>query len=209
MNKVFLFLFITLFIQSAFAGLLTNDISNACGTYEFHNNSRIRAVFTINEYTCNFGYFLPANTPGCQPCPTGYTCNGGTFTFNPNQSHGLSINEYTCNFGYFLPANTPGCQLCPTGYTCDGGTFTFNPNQSQGLRKNTGQITQNISNVCAYNFDKNLNAVFTPNTININWYDRDNIVAQTTCTYGEKITLPPPPTRPGYIFSGWRLRTNN
>ncbi len=46
-------------------------------------------------------------------------------------------------------------------------------------------------------------------TETIQWYVDGNVYTTTTCTYGEKITLPPAPTRSGYIFSGWRLRTND
>lgn len=49
------------------------------------------AQYEPNTYTCNPGYFLPANVDGCQPCPSGYTCNGGTFTFNSNYSSGISV----------------------------------------------------------------------------------------------------------------------
>ncbi len=117
------------------------------------------------------------------------------------------IKTFTCNSGYFLPANTDHCVQCPNGYTCPGGTFDFDPTNVQGITKQQ-IITNNLSNVCSANFiPRRFKPVFRPNTINLNWYDRDTIVAQTTCTYGEKITLPPAPTRPGYIFSGWRLIT--
>ena len=50
------------------------------------------AVYEPNTYTCNSGYYLPANTEGCQPCPNGFTCSGGTFEFNPNEYQGAELN---------------------------------------------------------------------------------------------------------------------
>ena len=117
------------------------------------------------------------------------------------------IKTFTCNPEYFLPANTEHCVQCPNGYTCPGGTFIFNSKFVQGI--NIRQtITNNLSNVCSTNFTAGkFKPVFRPNKINLNWYDRNNIITQTTCTYGETITLPSTnPTRPGYTFTGWRLR---
>ena len=45
------------------------------------------------------------------------------------------------------------------------------------------------------------------NTININWYNQDDLHDQNYCTYDDTITLPAEnPTRPGYIFKGWRIK---
>ena len=51
---------------------------------------QILARFEPIEYTCDSGYFLPANTTGCRICPTGHTCDGGTFAFNPTISQGIN-----------------------------------------------------------------------------------------------------------------------
>ena len=66
---------------------------------------------------------------------------------------------------------------------------------------NTTNLGQSNNNSTA-NVEANWNA----NTININWYNGDTRVAQNTCTYDGSITLPTQPTKPGYTFSGWRLR---
>ena len=125
-----------------------------------------------------------------------------------------TLISYTCQSGYFLPANTRGCQPCPDGYTCAGGTFDFNENIYQGAQLNG--LTTTVNNVCADNFPTDLYADYTPNTINLNWYLDESATTPMTvptasqhCTYDTKIVLPPEPTRPGYIFSGWRLRKNN
>ena len=137
-------------------------------------------------------------------------------TINNDKIAVFQTNTYTCANGYFLPANTAGCQPCPNGYTCGGGSFVFNETLAQGL-ENNAPTNQNISKACSRNETiRNKVAVFTPNVINLNWYLDENATtpmsvptASQQCTYDTKIVLPPEPTRPGYIFSGWRLRKNN
>ena len=119
----------------------------------------------------------------------------------------FEINTYTCESGYFLPADTLGCVQCPNGYMCNGGTFSYNAKISQGITYKT-QFNENVSNACSSNFGHNLFAVFEPNTITINWDDGTN-TTQNTCTYGQSITLPPTPVRPGYKFGGWRIKNQN
>ena len=48
------------------------------------------------------------------------------------------------------------------------------------------------------------------NSININWYNENEIHESNQCTYDGTISLPSTnPTKVGYTFSGWRLKTNN
>ncbi len=119
----------------------------------------------------------------------------------------FEVNTYTCQSGEFLPADTLGCVQCPNGYTCSGGTFSYNATESQGIKYKT-QFNESVSNACSSNFGHKLVAVFEPNTITINWDDGTNTV-QNTCTYGQSITLPPTPVRPGYKFGGWRVKNQN
>ena len=114
-----------LLTQPSFA-YYTETIPNQCGVI----GNELFAVFEINTYTCESGYFLPADTLGCVQCPNEYTCNGGTFNYNPTISQGITYktqittnisnacssnfghewaaifepNQYTCSAGYYLPA---------------------------------------------------------------------------------------------------------
>ena len=47
-----------------------------------------------------------------------------------------------------------------------------------------------------------------PNTIPIRWYDNNTAIqnAQNTCNYDDILTVPTPPTRNGYNFTGWKVR---
>ena len=81
----------------------------------------------------------------------------------------------------------PAMAEITTGSTCD----TTNLGQSEN------------------NSTANVEADWTANTINIDWWtgdeDSDDAYASTTCTYDGTITLPTQPTKTGYTFAGWRL----
>ena len=130
----------------------TDDI--ACDDMPVNMN----AIYEKNRYTCSSGYYLPANADTCAVCPTGGYCNGGTFSFNPNEFQGLFLanmsttinnicadnfpsnmyatyekNRYTCSPGYYLPANAVACTICPANSYCPGGTYTFDETTTQGI----------------------------------------------------------------------------
>ncbi len=175
------------YANTAFA-YITDDIPNGCD--EIYAD--MYPVFKINEYTCNAGYYLPANGIECVPCRPGYTCAGGTYTFNPTHEQGIElvihaivppngiagcdafygnmyprfkINEYTCGAGYYLPANYDGCVPCPQNATCMGGTFQFNERVASGITY-AQPITTNVSRGCNANLSGPKVARFT-----INEYD--------------------------------------
>ena len=149
MQKLFASLLLIFITQIAFADDIVCDI----------NYSKYFALYEISEYRCDVGYFLPANTLGCRPCPNGFTCSGGIFQFNSFLFQGLYIDKYIsttmnnvcaanfpsniyafytpnvheCSRGYYMPANTDGCVACPENNYCPGGTYTFNETTPQGL----------------------------------------------------------------------------
>lgn len=149
MKNLFAFLLFLFITQIAMA----DDI--VCNT----NIDKYLAIYEPYTYDCPSGYYLPANTLGCQPCPSGFNCPGGTFQFNPNMFQGLEVrstiittmnnvcaanfptdifaiyepNKHECASGYYMPANTDGCVICPANSYCPGGTYTFNKTITQGV----------------------------------------------------------------------------
>ena len=101
--KKYLFIFFAIYSCNAFA-YYNETIPNKCGIV----GNKMYAIFTPNVHTCSAGYFLPANIDGCRPCPNGYVCRGGTFSFNERQSQGIvyktTIRE---NIPYACAKNMP------------------------------------------------------------------------------------------------------
>ena len=86
-----------MFSINAFA-LIDNNVVGGCNVETLNtanNTTNLIPVYAIKTFTCNTGYFLPANnTEGCEPCPSDYTCNGGTFDFNPYEAQGINQPTY-------------------------------------------------------------------------------------------------------------------
>ena len=214
------------FNRTEFQGLVKNSTyiagneNNVCAS---NYASRIYAVFTPIQYTCQSGYFFPADSEACAPCPAGYTCPGGTFFYHKLQAQGLTRvdsaytanetnacssnfdhflnasftpNQYNCVAGQYLAANAIECSTCPENNLCAGGTYTFNETNNQGIE------TANCAN--GYSAPAG-SATCTGNTINVRWDDGNGGILTTTCTYDGALTTPTTtPTAPrGYHFTGW------
>ena len=76
---------------------------------------------------------------------------------------------------------------------------------ASGISSNSA--TCNNSTLETYTGTSNLSANWTPNTINITWYNDDTQFASNSCTYGGALTMPNSiPQKTGYTFVGWRVR---
>ena len=215
MEKLFAFLLIATIGQSVLADMTCNtDISDYYLLYE------------IDSYTCDTGYYLPANTNECKQCPNGFICSGGTFEFNPDIFQGLSIdtvpnttisnicaanfptnlyveyepNSHNCLAGTYLPANIDECTQCPENSYCVAGTYSFNETTDQGIT------------ACPNGYHSSVGASSAsdcvPNVITINWSgaDAEDITANNagTCTYDGDIRTPVKAIHiPGKTFVGW------
>lgn len=84
------------------SGYINNNLTNLCSTNAPHE---LFAVMIPNEHNCVPGYYLPANTDGCQPCPQNNKCVGGTYTFNETLPQGIK----QCENGYFAPNGSAVC----------------------------------------------------------------------------------------------------
>ena len=207
-----LFFLSLMFVSVPGWAYMMNDVPNMCVFGAFD----AVAVFERNTYTCNAGYYLPANTDGCRVCPNGAVCSGGTFEFNETVPQGIKhtapftqtqanlcsaqydffvpvfeeITSATCASGQYLPKNTLTCASCPNGYTCGGGTYNLDENNDQGIVGNT--ITVIWNGATQADIDAN-NA--------------------GTVTYGGDIRTPvrPDPSQIpiGKRFVGWTFRKTN
>ena len=176
MKKIFFILIIFIFNAVSAYGdnLITSNTQNGCNFNT--TNQALVARFELDEYTCNSGYYLPADATACASCLNGYTCAGGTFAFNEDINQGINLNtpittnvdsgcatkllnnnrflarfapnEYTCNAGYYLPADGIECVICPANHICSGGTYTYNETVTQGIVACDGCYSPTGSTVC-------------------------------------------------------------
>ena len=137
-------------------------------------------------------------------CPSGYT----PYSLNKNSARLMIETPTLCPDGQHLNANG----TCVNYTACSGNYLKYNisdttvTQQNENNECNSGYTQYADLSRCDASSD--YQCVDLPTIININWYSMDEIVATNTCRYGQPITLPTPPTRPGYTFAGWRLIRN-
>ena len=144
-----------LIAQPVFAEYVVSDIIAGC-----NDLGAYRAVFMPIPVTCAPGYYLPANALRCEICPSGYTCNGGTYDFNQDEFSGATyttpitdnmnnicasnapialrsvFNPKTihCDSGKYLPANSIDCNAtCLINHYCPGGNVQFSETNDGGI----------------------------------------------------------------------------
>lgn len=150
------------------------------------------AAYTANTYTVTYSCGSVTLNPGTED----ETTKNATGTIN-NQT--MTYDDgYTLNDG-------ASCSL--TGYTFSGWSCT-NGLSGALVNSNPASGTWQIDNGSA------CTAIWTPNTINIKWYNDGQQYAASdtnaaTCTYDDTVTLPTEPTKTGYTFGGWTVRQNS
>lgn len=116
---------------------ITQNIVGGCDTTDLltvNNKTQLKPIFEPIEYTCNAGTFLPANSTQCAPCPSGFTCSGGTFAFNESKAGGISApanitqsTQKVCSTNVLMTTQNNKTRLKPIfepiEYTCNAGTF--------------------------------------------------------------------------------------
>ena len=147
MKKIVIFFFIqTAAIQASIGS------HYACDTEQlniFNYETLMVPYFLTNSYSCNDGYFLPADSTECKPCPIGYVCNGGTFYFNKNISQGIILQQYikhstnntcstnflhsTSNISNIVPIYHKNTYTCSVGFYLPAGNDW--QNDTEGCRK--------------------------------------------------------------------------
>lgn len=150
MRKIFGFFVICLFCVNYAYGYVTENVPSGCRT-----GMSINAVFEANTYTCQSGYYLPANAISCQACPAGYTCPGGNFTFDENTTQGIT-------YGDLISQNvTNGCDSLTLPQVNGSAKLNakWRPNEIPVTWYSDGvQITNdaNAATVCTYGEDFSL-----------------------------------------------------
>lgn len=163
------------------------------------------AVFTPSPVH-NITYDMDGGT-NYSGAPADYTVgNGATINGMPTRT-GYVFTGWTGSNG-----NTP--ELTVTIGTSDTGdkSYTANWSQCSACAATNATCTFNgvVDNNCSYttacetgygNIQNNgaHNASCSPNSITVNWGDGES----ESCSYGEDLTVPTPPSRRGYTFVGW------
>lgn len=171
--------------------------------------------------------------PVCDGYWTGTTCNQPSVNCPSNQ-RGVYYNHVAmapmlgqCEPGFGLRDVSSGIVITNassfgSGMTMTHSTYTEDgdcPTNYKDMGITTEILTDTTNGSCQKNYktttsmshcDRNPGNVClnSPSPqITINWYDGINEnPTVSTCFIEDKVVLPPTPTRPGYVFGGWRVR---
>jgi len=133
-----------------------------------------------------------------------YLCTGGEPNSVPSgtTASGTVSNQIVTYDDSYTLNNGSGCTL--TGYTFNGWSCT---NNLSGALSNGDPAsgTWSITN------DSTCTAQWTVNSIALSWdangADNGGTGGGGTCSYDSAITLPTNPTKTGYTFKGWKVKT--
>lgn len=88
-----------------YAQPITTNVSRGCNINLY---GLVVARFTVNEYDCAAGYYVPANNDGCVPCPVDSYCPGGHYVFNETLDQGI----IPCATGLYAPTGMWDATQC-------------------------------------------------------------------------------------------------
>lgn len=116
-----------------------------------------------------------------------FDCSPGTFAHSQGTSSSSTTFTYnSTNWGFAV--NTI-CHL--NGYTATAWAVS-----------GTNTTTTGSNFVYSWPENKTFTAQYTPNSITVNFDNTANM-----CTYDGTLNIPSPAARPGYVFTGWKLKT--
>ena len=83
---------------------------------------------------------------------------------------------------------------------------------ASGIASNSASAPCTNNTLETYSGNSNLSADWQPNVIKIDWYNDDDVLSvqstAQTCTYDGSLTIPSTaPTKTGYTFAGWTVKT--
>lgn len=98
----------------------SNYLSNLSNEHKTCSSDSPRRMYAVTKsFTCEEGYFLPANAMRCFECPDGFTCAGGTFHYNATLAQGIVFS------GNVLPVDAHNTCASNMNHVLNG---SFSPN---------------------------------------------------------------------------------
>ena len=131
--------------------------------------------------------------------------SANSITLNWDENGGSAVTNGTCTYDSTL--------TLPVASTREGYEFAgWKLYGTNGAVKNAGSTVTNgctkANTGAASDTSTGIKAQWTANTITLNWDENGgSAVANGTCTYDGTLTLPAAPTRAGYDFDGWKLKS--